>query len=222
MLKDLLEVWREKSLLGKMYDEFTQMLADARWMFKESCEAVFQEEGITGMRSSLFKRDININKTERRIRKQIVEHFAIRPGMDVTACLILMSVVKDAERLGDYCKNIYDTREIMGGPLPKDEFYDRLYAAHAQILETFNKVAAAFSQADEKTGYEIIQKEVEMGKEFDGMIKDIADSSLATRHAVVVTLVTRHFKRIDAHLGNIASTVVMPLHKIDYFDEKWK
>jgi len=32
----------------------------------------------------------------------------------------------------------------------------------------------------------------------------------------------RYLKRVRAHLGNIASSVVMPIHKIDYFDEKWK
>ena len=28
------------------------------------------------------------------------------------------------------------------------------------------------------------------------------------------------FKRIIAHLGNVASSLVMPLHKLDYYDEK--
>jgi len=222
MLKDLLKAWREKSLLGKMYEEFTQMLADARWMFKESCEAIFQPEGVSGVRSSLFRRDITINKTERRIRKQIVEHLAIRPGADVTACLVLMSVVKDAERIGDYCKNIYDTRRIMGEALPKDEYYDRLYSVYEKVLATFNKVSTAFLGGDEVLGNEVVKEEVETGKVFDELIRDVANSQLPTKHAVCLVLSMRHMKRINAHLGNIASSVVMPLHKIDYFDEKWK
>ncbi len=222
MLKDLLKAWREKGLPGKMYEEFTQMLTDARWMFKESCEAIFHPDGTSVKRSSLFKRDITINKTERRIRKQIVEHLAIRPGADVAACLILMSVVKDAERVGDYCKNLYDTREIMGGAFPKDAFYDRLYALHSQILSTFDNVSTAFLQGNETLGNDVIQKEVKLGGELDSLVKDIAASSLQVKHAVCLTLVSRHMKRISAHLGNIASSVVMPLHKIDYFDEKWK
>jgi len=39
---------------------------------------------------------------------------------------------------------------------------------------------------------------------------------------VCLALAFRFLKRVNAHLGNIASSVVMPLHKIDYFDEKWK
>jgi hypothetical protein len=36
----------------------------------------------------------------------------------------------------------------------------------------------------------------------------------------VHVLLTRFYKRIAAHLSNVLSVVVMPLHKIDYFDER--
>ena len=67
-----------------------------------------------------------------------------------------------------------------------------------------------------------VAEEIGGGREFDDIIGALAESNLPTRHAVCLTLITRHMKRINAHLGNIASSVVMPLHKIDYFDEKWK
>jgi len=34
-----------------------------------------------------------------------------------------------------------------------------------------------------------------------------------------VVLAARYYKRIESHLLNILSGVVMPLHKLDYFDE---
>ena len=32
-------------------------------------------------------------------------------------------------------------------------------------------------------------------------------------------LALRHMKRVHAHLCNIASSVVQPVHRLDYFDE---
>ena len=32
-------------------------------------------------------------------------------------------------------------------------------------------------------------------------------------------LATRFYKRIGAHVVNVLSSVVMPLHKLDYYDE---
>jgi hypothetical protein len=38
---------------------------------------------------------------------------------------------------------------------------------------------------------------------------------------VTYTLLARFDKRIAGHLGNIASSRVMPLHKLDSFDEQY-
>ena len=38
--------------------------------------------------------------------------------------------------------------------------------------------------------------------------------------AVCFALVARHFKRIMGHLVNIATSVVLPLSDLDYFDER--
>jgi len=35
----------------------------------------------------------------------------------------------------------------------------------------------------------------------------------------VLVLATRYYKRIGGHVLNVLSSVVMPLHKVDYYDE---
>lgn len=221
MLKDLLDVWRDKSLMNKMYDEFSQMLRDGEWMFREVGDLLLRGEEGGDLQKSLFKKDITINKTERRIRTQIIEHLAIRPKTDISACLILMSVGKDAERIGDYCKNLYDVWRLYGGPLKKSGFTETLGEMQQSLLETFGKVAKAFNEVDEKLGLEVVENELKFGKRFNETVALLAKSDLPTKDAVCLTLACRHMKRISAHLGNIASAVVMPVHKIDYFDEQW-
>ncbi len=44
--------------------------------------------------------------------------------------------------------------------------------------------------------------------------------NLSTNEAVCFALTARYFKRITAHLSNIATSVVLPLSELDYFDEK--
>ena len=38
-------------------------------------------------------------------------------------------------------------------------------------------------------------------------------------NAVCMVLMLRFYKRLVAHMSNIASTVVMPVDMIDYYDE---
>ena len=71
-------------------------------------------------------------------------------------------------------------------------------------------------------GHEVIAVELQFAKRSDALVEKVAnDLSLNANQAVCLSMAFRFLKRVNAHLGNIASSVVMPLHKIDYFDEKW-
>ena len=54
----------------------------------------------------------------------------------------------------------------------------------------------------------------------DRILKEVAKSKLSVNEAVSLALIARHFKRIVAHLTNIATSVILPLSELDYFDEK--
>jgi hypothetical protein len=50
-------------------------------------------------------------------------------------------------------------------------------------------------------------------------VEAIAQSPYDAATAAALVLGTRHYKRINGHVMNVLSSVVMPLHKLDYFDE---
>jgi len=223
MFKDLIEAWRGKDMLNRMYEQLLQMLSDTHWMFEAAQKALFDEQLAPNLVADLYDRDVRVNKTERKIRKQLVEHLTIRPKVDVPICLVLMSVVKDAERIGDYCKNLYEIRELMRGPFTQEDgVVGKIRAIFDELLITFDKTAQAFRDSDEAMGHDIIEREVALGRQTEDLIKVVAASNVPTRDAVALTMCIRFLKRVSGHLGNIASSVVMPVHKIDYFDEKWE
>ena len=73
--------------------------------------------------------------------------------MDLPACLVLMSVVKDAERLGDYAKNIFEVTELLEKPLDKNIFEDLFGDLDKKIINEFSQTRAAFIESDEKEDY---------------------------------------------------------------------
>ena len=55
----------------------------------------------------------------------------------------------------------------------------------------------------------------------DEVIDKLAKSDeLSTNEAVSYTLIARYYKRIAAHLANIATSVILPLNDLDFYDEK--
>ena len=223
MLSELLKMWRKIDLVKQALENFLSMIDLVESTFNAATDALLGKVKAADAREMIYKTDIKVNKTERDIRKDLVKHLAVNPRGDAPACLILMSASKDAERAGDYCKNLLEVAEMLNDPVESLKYADVLREMIGQVRVAFGKTRTAFAEDDQTLGHEVIVEEIQIAKQGDNMIEKIAnDSSLNVNQAVCLALAFRFLKRVNAHLGNIASSVVMPLHKIDYFDEKWK
>ena len=222
MFKELIEAWRRKPILVQMCEELVRMIGDAHWMFQSVTKLLFEGDGSDPKAvQEIYDRDITINKAERRIRTQLVEHLAFLPGSEVPTCLILMSVVKDAERIGDYCKNILEVAGWLKAPLEGDAYAEAFRALINEIGDEFDPTAKCFEESDSTLGHEVLTKTRALAERADEMIDRLLEEKIPCRQAVSYTLLARYLKRVAAHLANIASSTVMPLHKLDFFDEKW-
>ncbi len=65
----------------------------------------------------------------------------------------------------------------------------------------------------------ILQSEDEHLSEYDDLVMAQIDSEAPAREAVPLALLNRYFKRITAHSMNILTSLVMPIDRLDYYDE---
>ena len=128
-----------------------------------------------------------------------------------------MSLVKDAERIGDYAKNIFElalARPELGTDAErtalnecKDHVSKLLVRAAGLIESQDEQLAAAYltesdklqSLCDEQVGILMVEK---------------------GRNVVAAALAYRYFKRVASHAGNVVTSIVMPLDKLDYYPGK--
>lgn len=220
MFKNLLGFWKGKDFLAQVFDDFNQMLEDSEFMFSSVSEHLLVSPRPVGLKDKIRDVDQKINVQQREIRRRIVEHLTLQPTVEFTACLVLMSVVKDAERLGDYCKNLYEVIELYEGPMDKALYNDFFDGLNKNIKTLFEQTKAAFIDADEDKARHAWEVERHVAKSCDEIVKRLAVSDLTVNQAVCFTLVARHYKRIVAHLVNIATAVILPLSDLDYFDEQ--
>jgi phosphate transport system protein len=222
MFKKLIDALKKRPLLDQMIAEMEQMLAEAINMYRPSAEVLTGKRPLSKeTHRMIYETDRKINHLQRNIRKQLVEHLIVAPGSDVPICLILMSITKDAERVGDLCKNLLEVAEDLGGPLDGGKYSDRFVQILKNAEGLFRPTVEAFRKSDKQLGHDALEKSRRLAKECDAIIEDLMQDDLPCRKAVLYTLLARHLKRICSHLSNISSSVVMPLHKLDYFDEKW-
>ena len=221
MFRELISIFRGDNPLGRMGDNFTKMLGLARDQTVRAGQIFFSKPASPEERTQIYKQDVKVNKLERKIRKQVIAHLSIAGNSaDVPYSLLLMSLVKDVERIGDYAKNLAETLDVSGAILPDDDTVAELREIRNGIEGTFEAVAEVFAQSDEEEAVALIRQGRDMSHRCDALIDRIAKGDYDAATTVAVTLGTRFYKRIGAHLLNILSGVVMPLRKLDYYDEK--
>ncbi len=220
MFANLSSFWKGGAFVTKALGEFKQMLDDTEMMFALVRTHLLENAHEPNLAERIRDIDKEVNDAQRDIRKRIIEHLSLQPTVDVNACLLLMSVVKDAERLGDYAKNLYEVTELQEKAMDIELFRRFFDNIDKDILTLFKLTREAFVESDETQAEMAWGYENKITKWCDNVVAELAKSDLSVNEAVCFTLIARYFKRTVAHLANIATSVVLPLSDLDYFDEK--
>jgi len=216
MLRQLLSLLRGSDPLKEMYDRLIDMVVKSRRMYEAAWEEASAGRSRPEVREEVQRIDIEVNKSERTIRRRLAEHLVLRSGADAPTCLALMSIVKDAERVGDYCKNIYEVACLYTMNFDHGPYITPLRDLRAEIEGIFSKCRTAFAEADSQMARDIIEEMKRIVRHCDDMIVQLLHDQLPTQKAVAYALLARYFKRVAGHLRNIATSVTGPVHEIDH------
>lgn len=220
MLRELLSLFKTSDAIAQMGKDFAKMLAEAHDLTLRAGMIFFDETDGGDEHVEIYRRDVAINKLERSIRRQVIAHLTLASNpQDVPYSLLLMSIVKDVERVGDYSKNVAEVRHYGGAAVPDDAFGTELREIRSTVERTFTKAREVFISSDSAAAVALIEGGRAVNRRCDTLIARVARSDHDAATTTSLVLGARYYKRIGAHVGNVLSGVVMPLHKLDYFDE---
>ena len=196
-----------------------QMLADDRHSFDVASSALLMGADTDVVGPDLRATDQRVNEAERELRRELVVHASVHGSSQVSSILVYMSVVKDVERIGDYAKNIYDVA-AQGVSFVDAPDRDELIGYRDRISTMISDAGRIFADEDVEAATEVIRQGDQMQDLFDSKVAELVCSDRPGREAVPRALLYRYYKRIVGHLMNLLSAVVMPVDRLDYFDEE--
>tara|TARA_B100001123_G_scaffold356661_1_gene410439 strand:- start:1370 stop:2062 length:693 start_codon:yes stop_codon:yes gene_type:complete len=221
MLLELLSIFRTNNPLRAIGDSFAKMFTITNEMTISAGNMLFEGHANPELRTLLYQKDREVNKLQRTIRKKVVAHMSVAGHRaDVPYCLLLMSLVKDVERLGDYAKNLSEVIDLRHSVLPDDEITSELGEIRSGVESAYQLALDVFTTSNSERAIELIAQGRDLAHRCDALLGKISRSKYDAASTTAAVLATRYYKRIDSHVLNILSAVVMPLHKVDYFDEK--
>ncbi len=216
MASEIINMLRGSTLIKRALDEFVTMIGNCEYLYNEAWRVLSTQEKIEKIPQNFYDRDIEVNHQEKEIRRLLFEHLSIRPKHDISGSLALMSLVKDAERIGDYSKNIFEAGILYKGTVKGIKFFNRIETTQKNIAANFPMLKEAFKKSDEKLAKQILNNYPTIKRECDKILYALFDEELSPKEAVVTAMLSRYFKRINSHVSNIASGIVYPLNEIDF------
>lgn len=204
--------------LDRIEATLQQMIVDDLHAFELAMSALLGERSPHEVGPELRATDHGVNAAERDIRRELVVHASVLGAIDTPAILIYMSIVKDIERIGDYAKNLFDLASD-GVDLSTGLYTGEITTLATEVPEFIRESAEVFNARDEERAKALLHRGDALLDRFDDRVSALVREEHPDGQAVAVALTHRYLKRIVAHAMNVLSAVVMPVDRLDYFDE---
>ena len=220
VFKDLVNIWKSEDSLSQAWTSSNEMFHLSHEMFTDSVNALRSGEKNKVIKS-IKLRDEEINQYHRDIRKKVVTHYSVSKDVtNINSGLVLINMVVDIERVGDYTKNILDLAKYYPKKLRSEKISEDLRIIEQAVIERFQNTVNAVEEMDEIAAKELIKSyRSDLGKLSDNLVASSISGELeiGEEHmASSMVLYARYLKRIGAHLKNITSVVINPFESIGY------
>jgi len=215
MWKQLFGTGEPSTLVESAFKDVTLMLERSAEMLDLSLEALLDNKVLT---VDLDHMDDVVDEGERMVRRTVLQHLSVNPQQDLVASLILVSMVQDVERIGDFARGLSELIQQAGSPR-SGIHAEGLRTLASRVRPMFEICTRAFIEGDSDQARVVIQNHLQLKKDCVEYTNQVAKSDLTADMAIVYATAARILRRISAHLSNISSTVVQPYDRIRHGDE---
>lgn len=216
------ELFSSENLLDSALNTTLTMMEFDHKMY-DAARKTLRETDTDELPFDIRKTDRKINKFEREVRRQVLTHLTIAGTQNLAPGLALVSIVIDVERIGDYTKNIVGLASLHKKRLKGGAYETTLKEIEQVNNEVFPKVIEVLKSQDKKRGREVMLVEEDTARKAESIMTQMIrgqDKKLNIADAVCLCLYARYLKRINAHLTNIASSIVNPFPRIGFREKR--
>ena len=203
--------------ISQIESQVQRMIADARHTFDLAMNAV-TGGAVETVADEVRRTDRQINLTEIEIRRELLVHISVHGTADAGEMLVFMNMIKDLERIGDYNKNIFDLA-LEGVSFSGAEDLEQILGFRDELSSRIALMGEILDTRDEDRARAYIERGDQLRREFDGLVNELVHATAPALVAVPRALLYRFLKRVAAHCANVVTAVVMPVDRLDYFDE---
>ena len=224
MIREILSIFKENTLMDRAYQRSFEMLDLTHKMYIQSKD-ILRNKDHAQADFDINNEDLAVNKYQREVRRDVFNHLTLTGTDQLSSGLVLVSIVIDLERIGDFTKNIVELAVNHAARLRGGKCEEDLVKIENAVEDSFKRTIECFKNADEEIGRALLKDYKWVSKTTDKCLMDLVnevDDTIKVGSAVSLALYFRSLKRINGHLRNITTSVVNPFHRIGFKPKKRK
>ncbi len=214
MFRNIWDALKKNPLIDESYMIMDQLHHQTQEMFLLSVKNLIDQDGDP---EEVIKMDKEVNKNVQRVRRKVFEYFSLSTVPNIHGGLVLISLVIDYERIGDYTKDLVNMREEYDF---RESFHpdgrEELHRMKDLIIEMFPEAHSSFMSADEKYPTPVTKLEVKLKDHYDNLRDLTLKKNIHRDEALVEIISARLMKRIAGHLDNVATSAARPFPKLGF------
>lgn len=222
MWKNLLHIWSEDSLLKDSWQQSIKMLTISYDMLSTAIEVLRCESDKKNIKKTIRKiheKDHVINAYLQEVRQKVLTHLAVHGKADLASGLVLLVIIIDIERIGDFSKNIVDLVELHPKQLDGSKFESALKKIEEAVKINFKNTKDCLEECDESGARDLLNEYSWVNSLCEKNLKFLVkekDRKISSGDAAALALYFRWLKRINSHLRNILTSLINPYDRIGF------
>ena len=206
-------------LLDSIDAKLSEMLTNSMHAYDITMNCLLGDTNLETVREDLYNTDKAINELHREVRREMIIHSAVNSrNLDIPLLHSYMTMSTDIERIGDYCKNLFEIAET-GNSFAKGDDLDTYMELKNDIGKLIVYLQSCLNLDDESKVQDLITLGSSLNNNLDEKITALLEDKEKIQYPVATTLFYRYLKRIVSHIVNAATAIIMPTDQIDYLDE---
>ena len=222
MWRKLISMWSSDNLLEQAWQQSFEMLEITHEMFLEAIR-VLRESDDTIIKREIRDKDKVVNVYQQEVRRKVMTHCTVQGPNELPGGLILVSIVIDIERLGDYTKNIVDLATYYPDTLKAGILEKDLKKVESAIRQNFMQTIECLETSNKDIATNILSEYKWINPLCDEVLKKLVleeDKKISAGNAAALATYFRWLKRVNSHLRNIVTSVVNPFDRIGFKPKK--
>ncbi|MEJ2657538.1 MAG: PhoU domain-containing protein [Desulfobacterales bacterium] len=218
MFKKWLHLFQKDSLMDQAYRRSSMMFDITLSMFLKAKTSLRHTDS-DQIDIDIYDRDAEVNRYQREVRRNVFKHLTMHGVERLPSGLVLVSIIINIERIGDYTKNMIELAMNHPCRLHGEKYETDLQRVETAVEDNFIRTKRCFESADEKTALKLLKEYEWVNRICDDclfrLIKE-DNKDIGSGDAVSLALYFRWLKRINSHLRNISSSIVNPFDRIGF------